>query len=177
MSKTKLGVTWSEKIPNNDVLERCGCCSIETILASKILRWAGHVVRMQDDRIPKISLYSERASGSRPIGRPKKRYKDYIKSVINSCGIDPNTFEGLAADRTEWKRVTVSGVETLENNLREQRNFRRERRHAQRAQVPADTIICPDCNRRFANRGGLASHRRAHERRREGRRLRFEGPP
>ena len=35
------------------------CCSIESILKKRQLQWAGHIVRMDDERLPKILLYGQ----------------------------------------------------------------------------------------------------------------------
>ena len=50
-------ITWQDKVPNNTVLERAGCTSMFTLLKQRRMRWLGHVVRMDDGRIPKDLLY------------------------------------------------------------------------------------------------------------------------
>jgi len=40
---------------------------------------AGHVCRMEDNRLPKQVLYSELPNASRPTGRPKLRFRDVLK--------------------------------------------------------------------------------------------------
>jgi len=47
--------------------------SIEAMLLKAQLRWAGHVSRMEDHRLPKITLHGEFSSGHRDRGAPKKR--------------------------------------------------------------------------------------------------------
>ena len=44
-----------------------------------------HVSRMEDDRPVKSLLYGESTEGTRPVGRPKLRYKDTCKSALK-CG-------------------------------------------------------------------------------------------
>ena len=68
------GIT--EYLANKDVLERVNTPSVLKLLSQKRLRWLGHVLRMEDGRLPKDVLYSEFASGSRPVGRPMLRFKD-----------------------------------------------------------------------------------------------------
>ena len=66
------------------------------------LRRCGHLTRMPDHRIPKIVFYSEPQQGSRPRGRPKKRYKDSLKDNLMSTGIDINCWESTAASQSTW---------------------------------------------------------------------------
>ena len=68
------------------------------------LRWAGHVVRMEDERIPKQLFYGELITGKRPQHKPKKRccmyiytciYKDYNRALIEKTE--------LLCKRMRWK--------------------------------------------------------------------------
>ena len=172
-----LRIKWQDKVTNNEVLSRCGGLSLETVIATRTLRWAGHVSRMEETRLPKLVLYSERSSGTRPVGRPKKRHKDHLKSVLKNCHIEPNQFEILAADRGRWREVVTEGAKTLEQNLRAARDRRRQARHLVPTTTADNHIICPDCGRGFKSTSGYRSHQRAHERERERRRLRIEGLP
>jgi hypothetical protein len=54
-----LGIKWQDKVTNNEVLERCTTTGIEAMLITAQLRWAGHVMRMDDTRMPKQLLYGE----------------------------------------------------------------------------------------------------------------------
>ena len=46
------------------------------------LRWAGHVTRMEDVRMPKAVFFSELQDGKRDRGAPRKRYKDQRKRQL-----------------------------------------------------------------------------------------------
>lgn len=48
-----------DKIPDTEVLNRAKMHSIDNMLRSGQLRWAGHFRRMDDTRIPKQLLYGE----------------------------------------------------------------------------------------------------------------------
>jgi len=65
-----LGISWQDKVTNNDVLSRAGIPSMYTLLRQRRLRWLGHVRRMEDGRIPKDLLYGELAEGHREKSRP-----------------------------------------------------------------------------------------------------------
>ena len=43
-----LGITWRDKVPHTEVLKITGCVSLESTLNRNLLRWLGHVVRMDD---------------------------------------------------------------------------------------------------------------------------------
>ena len=74
-----LSIKWTDKVSNNEVLERAEIPSMFTLLRHRRLRWLGHVHRMKDGRIPKDLLYGELEFGSRPVGRPKLRFMDVCK--------------------------------------------------------------------------------------------------
>ena len=74
-----LNITWQDKVSNNTVLERAGCISMFTLLKYRHMRWLGHVVHMDDGRIPKDRLYGELVQGKRPTGRSQLRFKDVCK--------------------------------------------------------------------------------------------------
>ena len=48
---------WQDTIHDMVVLERAGISSVHTLLPKAQARWAGHVVRMLNSRLPKQLLY------------------------------------------------------------------------------------------------------------------------
>ena len=73
------------------------------LLRQRILRWLGHVRRMEDGRIPKDILYGELALGRITTGRPHLRYKDVCVRDMKAVDIGTMSWECLAADRTQWR--------------------------------------------------------------------------
>jgi hypothetical protein len=71
-----LKIKWQDHIPDTEVLERANMNSVHTMLRKAQLRWAGHVVRMPEERLPKQILYGELTHGKRSFGGQMKRYKD-----------------------------------------------------------------------------------------------------
>ena len=120
-----MNIRWQDKVSNISVLNR-GCSqSIEAIVALHRLRWAGHVSRMPEERLPKRVLYSELTDRRRRIGAPCKRYKDQLKSSLNVCNIDHNNWETDAADRVLWRKRVKAGVAQFENE--KERTYGRKR--------------------------------------------------
>nr|VZI41557.1 unnamed protein product [Spirometra erinaceieuropaei] len=57
-----LRLNWQDRIPDTDVLERTGILSINTMLRQMQLRWSGHMVRIDDERLPKRLFYGDVAT-------------------------------------------------------------------------------------------------------------------
>ncbi|VDN37135.1 unnamed protein product [Dibothriocephalus latus] len=91
-----------ERIPNTEVLERTGVISIQAMLGQIQLRWSGHVVRMDDRRLPKRQLYGNVAVGARGKGGQKRRYQDTLKNSLKRLQINTVNREDLAQDRSAW---------------------------------------------------------------------------
>ena len=155
-----LGIRWQDRITNTEVLNRSTSQSIESLLVKAQLRWVGHVIRMEDNRMPKQLLYGELASGKRNLGRPKKRFKDAIKVNLQFAQISPKELERTASERNTWRRAVHRASRNSDINYRERLTARRERRH--NPTTPTTTFQCPHCNRHCASRIGLHSHIRTH---------------
>ncbi len=96
---------WQDYITNDEVCEHTGLPEMDIILRRRILRWAGHVIRMEDGRLPKQIRYGEMISGKRDVGRPKLRYKDIVKASLKGCSINVNRFEMVPSDRALWRKT------------------------------------------------------------------------
>nr|VZI43743.1 unnamed protein product [Spirometra erinaceieuropaei] len=94
-----LRLNWQDGIPDTEVLERTGILSIYSMLRQMQLRWSGHLVRMDDERLPKQLFYGDVATGSRRQGGQIRRYKDTLKSSLKRLQINPSNWEELARDR------------------------------------------------------------------------------
>ena len=55
------------------IFEKSKCKSVEAMLIHNQMHWAGHVVHMDDDCLPKQLFYGELKVGKRPQHKPKKR--------------------------------------------------------------------------------------------------------
>nr|VZI31435.1 unnamed protein product [Spirometra erinaceieuropaei] len=111
-----LRLNWQDRIPDTDVLERTGILSIYTMLRQMRLRWNGHLVRMDDERLPKRLFYVDVATGSRRQGGQIRRYKDTLKSSLKQLKINPTNWEELALDRPTWRRKVKTSAAIYEAN-------------------------------------------------------------
>lgn len=157
------GISWKDRIPNTIVLERCEIEGIEALLIKGQLRWAGHLTRMEENRIPKALFYGELVGGQRSRGGQHKRYKDVLKYNLKACDIPIETWKRQAHNRPEWRTACCVGIERFERRRIEQLQETRIARHAAQNQpVPNTDYVCPDCQRHCRSRIGLISHRRKH---------------
>ena len=118
---------------------------------------------MDNGRIPKDVLFGELANGTRPRGRPVLRYKDVCKRDLKLTGIDPDTWESLADDRSGWRHAVREGVRRGEEQRKQQleaKRARRKERQQNQAQNPPSNFVCGNCGRDCHARIGLLSHSR-----------------
>ncbi|BHF59363.1 hypothetical protein SprV_0100232000 [Sparganum proliferum] len=68
---------WQGRIQDTDVLERTRTLSLYAMLRQLQLRWSGHLVRIDDKRLPKLLFYEDVATGSR-----RKKAKSFATRTL-----------------------------------------------------------------------------------------------
>ena len=98
-----------DQISNAELFRETGSCPIENYVRKYRLRWAGHVRRMDADRIPKKVLFGELVEGRRGRGRPKKDWnacleEDWRKTwALKGAPTPPfSRWVAMAERRPEW---------------------------------------------------------------------------
>ena len=81
------------------------------VINSKRMRWAGHVACMGEER-GCIGSWLVKPEGKRPLGRPRRRWVDNIRTDLREVGCGYVDWIGLAQDRDRW-RTLVSTVMNL----------------------------------------------------------------
>ena len=81
------------------------------VIKSRRMRWAGHVARMGEER-GVYSVLVGKLEGTRPLGRPRRRWMDNIRMDLQDLGCGYMDWIGLAQDRDRW-RTLVSAVMNL----------------------------------------------------------------
>lgn len=161
-------ISWTSRVPDTDVLDRAILSSVEAMIMKQQLRWSGHVVRLEDSRLPKQALYGEMAHSKRPQSKPKKRYKDCLKETLTKTCIDIDNWEECATDRAKWKSTVYDGINTFEAQRVKHAVLRRHARYMEDIEPPVDrgskvSLTCHICSRICLSRAGLKSHLRSHE--------------
>eukprot|EP00061_Rhincodon_typus_P011905 g37273.t1 len=65
------------------------------------LRWAGHIVRMTNTRLPSQTLYSQLQNGRLVPGGQRKCFCDTLKASLAKCGISTDTWESPRPSKVE----------------------------------------------------------------------------
>jgi len=68
------------------------------------MRRLGHVMRMDEVRIPKQALHWEVAGFRRRPGRPRMKWRDVVKKDLQRMGLTWEEVEASAQDRHSWRQ-------------------------------------------------------------------------
>ena len=155
-----LGISWSDHITNQAVHTKSGIPSIQAILSKNRLRWLGHVKRMDNSRLPKLLLFGQLATGSRPVGRPCLRFIDVCKRDMKQSGIKISDWEATAMNRSAWRSNINTGAVQVQNNQMKRKRDKRQRLAAKTTSSTTSnySFVCPRCTRVCRSRIGLYSH-------------------
>ena len=106
--------------------------SIEATLTASQLRWTGHIIRMNDSRLPKAVFYGELTKGKRlrggkrlrykdvvNRGGQRLRYKDVVKRHLKATHITVDHWETLAHERKQWRQAIHKGKSHIEEKIQQ----------------------------------------------------------
>ena len=100
-------IFWPNTISNIDLYTETGSRSIVAEIKRRRLRWLGHVLRMDENRIPKIALRWT-PPGKRKRGRPKTTWRQTVMAELKEGNITWGQAQHVARDRAEWKKITAA---------------------------------------------------------------------
>ena len=91
-----------DKISNDELRERSKQQPLSAKAASRVIRWAGHVWRMDNNRIAR-RVERWQPTGKRTRGQQKARWKDSAIGEVRLRGARGRNIEELASDRDLWR--------------------------------------------------------------------------
>ena len=80
--------------------------NIVRVIKSRRMRWAVHVARMGEER-GVYRILVGKPEGRRPLGRPRRRWVDYIRMDLQEVGCRFMDWIGLAQDRDRWRTLVI----------------------------------------------------------------------
>jgi len=96
-----LGVSLRDRRRNLDIKKELGInLSVVQIIRKRRLSYFGHVVRMNKERCPNMLLYGQ-IEGTRPRGRPKKKWIDNIQEDCSDMGL---TYSSRGKSSCSWQK-------------------------------------------------------------------------
>ena len=137
---------------------------VSSLLSRRRLRFAGHLVRMDDSRLPCKLLACALPSGKRSAGGQKCRWSDLLARDLKRVGLGED-WRSSALDRRGWRRTIVERLEEVNNTdevLEKQRKDDRRRRREGRQMASEVALHCgrPGCSFVALTSVGLANHTR-----------------
>jgi hypothetical protein len=84
---------------NKEPQDHYRSADIVTSIKVRRLKWAGHVVRMDDERMMK-RVFLGNPGGRRKPGRPRLRWLDCVEDYLKTSGV--RGWRKRAEDREEW---------------------------------------------------------------------------
>ena len=105
-----LGTRLTDRISNSRLYEKCGSIPLSGAIMKERLRWLGHVLRMKDDRLPKIVLFGQPSGATRKAGRPCLGWEDVINNDLKEMGTSWEGVKREALNRLGWRRSVRSCV-------------------------------------------------------------------
>ena len=99
-----LGITWRDKVRNEDIRKKTGSRKLEDMIKERRLRWLGHVWRMDNSRTARQATNWKLRGYKRKPGRPRKNRVDVIKRDLRQMDLTWEEAKELANYKAEWRR-------------------------------------------------------------------------
>jgi hypothetical protein len=99
------------KLHDDELHDLYSSPNIVRVIKLRRMMGAGHMARMGEGRGVYRVLVG-RSEGKRPLGRPRRKWKDNIKMDLREVGIDGANWIQLSQDRVQW-RAFVNTVVNL----------------------------------------------------------------
>ena len=94
-----------DRVRNEEVRRRAGReMELVSRADQRVLRWFGHVKRMDDYRMVRRVLMTE-ISGGRVRGRPRLGWIDGVKVALGNRGMTVQAARQCTKDRNEWRAL------------------------------------------------------------------------
>jgi len=107
---TATHVSGLDRVTNEEVKVRTEQHSMDDILSERRLRWLGHVIRMDHQRIPWQALHWEVPGFKRGPGRPRANWRSTVNKDLSRMGINWEEAEVAAQNRSEWHQSVAQCI-------------------------------------------------------------------
>ena len=77
----EVGLWETDRNKTEEIINISGIAKLKDTLEKNRIRWFGHIMRMGEERLPKIAL-KMKLKGKKPVGRPRIRREDQVKRDV-----------------------------------------------------------------------------------------------
>nr|VZI34259.1 unnamed protein product [Spirometra erinaceieuropaei] len=139
-----------DRIPDTDVLERTGILTINAMRRQLQLRWSGHLVRMDDERLPNRFFYGDVATVQSSSPSSFSSSSSSSSSASASASASPASTSVIVV--SAWHGNTAHSPDTSANT------------NTATVDTSGEDLVfaCPHCDRTFTSHIGFADHLRIH---------------
>ena len=92
----------SRRLHNEELNDLYSSPNIVRVIKSRRTRWTVHVARIGEERGVYRVLVGK-PEGKRPLGRPRRRWVDNIRTDLQKVGCGYMDWIGLTQDRDRWR--------------------------------------------------------------------------
>ncbi|KAI5754287.1 hypothetical protein M8J77_007444 [Diaphorina citri] len=96
------GKTRKDRIRNTSIRSSLNIDPMQTFIQEAQLRWFGHMMRMPDQRYPKLA-YLAKPEGRRPRGRPRCTWEENVMESVKERGQSWKSATSSVHDRSKWR--------------------------------------------------------------------------
>ena len=90
-------------ISNRALFKATKSTALSNVIGEGRLRWAGHVRRMQENRVPKKVLFGVLEGGKSKRGKPRTTWSHCLEKDCGERNI--SNWINAASDRLKWKKM------------------------------------------------------------------------
>ena len=101
-----LNIMWYDHVSEIELRETTGQQSVVEVIKMRRWRWYGHVLRMQDDRLPKQAI-GWTPTGRRNVGRPKDTWRRTMNREMREKNLNHDGVVAMATDRSAWRNLVA----------------------------------------------------------------------
>ena len=109
-----LKITYRDRVTNEEVYGRTGTRPLSTTVTERRLKFAGHILRLPDHRLPKYATRWRPKNGRRGQGRPRTTWRRTVIEDLSSVDTDLDNINAVTAaaeDRARWRALVARCAE------------------------------------------------------------------
>ncbi|BHF78826.1 hypothetical protein SprV_0602194100 [Sparganum proliferum] len=108
-----LRLRWQDRVPHMAVVERTGILRIHVMMRQLKLRWSGHLVRMNDARLPRRLFFGDVARGAHQSGGGgETTLRKHFKELTEATAYQPGDLEGPRPEQTDLEKRRLAQPST-----------------------------------------------------------------